>query len=242
MASKIGPWGLSTASVELIWYYTRGQTLSERSTMGPMLAQAERASAGCRRCARCNRTSPRGQRVHLVDPERDGGTPGILADGSWCPACRGTGVVPCGWRSSRKAPTARPTGHEVRAHGVLVDDRDRMRAAEVSRWLWRVAKRDSHAAQALEAYFGNDSGVGEGTTWGQLLGVMAITQAGRRLLRASRGEARRPVERLRTLATLGSLGDKGEARQAALVAAADQAAALLRDGLALYLKGRGVER
>ena len=227
------PWGLPPGALDLIWYFSQGQTLCERSPMGPMIDAIRNRSCGSRRCARCNRPAPKGERVHLVDPEREGGTPGVLPDGSWCPACKGTGWVACAWKRARYAPTARTTGHEVRQAGYQADDRSLMRAAQVSRWVWWVKCRDSHAAQALEAYYGNDSGIGEATQWGALLGVMAITPAGRKLLRPSDGEGR-PVERLRTIATLAGLGETAMARQAAMVAAADQAAALLRDAMELF--------
>lgn len=236
VSAAIGP-----VERELEWFFSRGQSLFERSSFGRQLEEARRSSAGSRKCSTCNTQrsvrDEHGRRVAAIDPERDGGTPGVLADGTWCRRCSGSGYVACAISKSKGPVSAQPTGHEVRDHGYVADDADLRRHARVSRWLRRLEKANPWLEQSLTAYYGNDAGlVSQIMPWGAWLAAGLYTAAAETLLRESYKPnpevSMRRIERMRVQATLETIRPQ-KAKRALLDTAAEQGALRVRDALEL---------
>lgn len=230
---------VSPARTALEWYHSKGKSLFERSTLGAILDRLIADSQSSRRCRRCNDAPQRsdgGEQVHLIDPTRDGGSPGVLPDGSWCPECNGNGYVGCSLKRDSGARTAQPTGHEVRSSGYTPSDGDLTRLARVTRWLMRLERKDPRLSQALEAYYGDDSLQVAGLApWGRWLAVIPGTGAWPELATRSKTEREvslRPVERMRSIAAL-ELSQSIPWRRSLLDLGMEQASAQVRDGTRL---------
>jgi hypothetical protein len=224
---------------ELEWFFSRGQSLFERSSFGRQLEEAQRSSAGSRKCRACNNQrsvrDEHGRRVAVIDPERDGGTPGVLADGTWCPRCAGTGSIPCAIARSKHRVDAQPTGHEVRDHGYVPADEDLRRHARVSRWLKNLERKAPWVERAVSAYYGNDAGiVSQIAPWGAWLAVAPMTAAGDALLertyRPGSEVSMRKIERIRVQAVLEQVAPARWRRQL-LDAAQEQGSLRVADGV-----------
>ena len=185
----------------LTWYFTRGLSQFERSTMGAMIERLQRDSSGASHCRVCEgvgileteqavrRHKHRGKHTELVTrwalKKRDGAlvdervaVAQDVAIGSYCQCCWGTGWVPV--RHPRPTTiTARPTCGPPESAGVVVDGEVLRDYAIVSRRLCRMAP--SHRL-TLELYYGQH-GLSWGVTpHGRLLALQAGTLAGKRLL------------------------------------------------------------
>lgn len=158
---------------KLTWFFGRGQTAFERSTIGPMLARAELFGH-----AGELRYSERAAGFEL-QAERLRRTPA-----PWASVTDGAIVY------SGRELTARPTAEVRQASGHTPNLADMERYAWVSRVLCAVERRSVLAYAVLEAYHGD-----LGLRWarepkpGKAASIYHLTQAGERLLAASAAEA-----------------------------------------------------
>lgn len=157
------------AQEELDWLYSgQGSSVFERSPLGRQLELMMLFSRGSEPCWSCN-------------PDGEGESPGVAADGSWCQHCNGTGYLdaPKGGVDDDRV-TARPAkigDQRDAARESYEMDGVILRAAQLSRAARRVERESPRFGQALEAYHGPRGSRWASCEWGAYLPVIALNGA-----------------------------------------------------------------